>query len=200
VHPARSRLATGPMCSRLADPRFIALLAAAVFLPSCTFEARDAAGGAGAFTLGNADGVPLEPGSLQPFAYTPLDSRSFDLDRDGNLEHITLLATVERNERGELLWEEGHHWAVVLEDDGSRYTLFEQMVPHGRVELYTILEEPDRPVLLIETRSGMGCGGSEGSIGLSVDRFSFDTAQNGYVRDARIESSGRGVCRAAPNG
>ena len=137
----------------------------------------------------------VRAGALRPFPYTLLDTVSFELDGDPEPERIELLATVERNQRGELLWEDGHNWGVVVRDGSTSYPLVERFVPWGRAELLALREEPTgRPVVVVVTRSDLGCSDSEGNVGVTLEKFAYAPQHVGYVREAVAESSGAGVC------
>ena len=135
--------------------------------------------------------------ALQAFTYTTLDSARFDADGDGAAERIELLATVERNAAGRLLWEDGHHWAVVVRDDALTYPLVERFLPWGRAEFFALEEDADAtPVIVVLTRAGSGCAEGQGSIQLSVERFSYDRVEGAFRRGAVIHTNGSGVCGA----
>ena len=146
-------------------------------------------------TPAEADSSRIGPGELQPYAYTVIDSAHFDADGDGASERIQLLATVERNERGELLWEDGHHWAVLVLDDSVRYPLFERFLPWGRAELLLLRTDAPRPVIVVQTRAPARCGEDlEQTLAIHVERFTFEAATRAFLREVAVDVSGTGVC------
>jgi hypothetical protein len=179
------------MCSSLAErARCRALLGVVLcgaLVSACQAEPQTGAPVAGQRLIG--------PGDLQPYSYTVIDSVRFDVDGDGADEGIQLLATVERNERGELLWEDGHHWAVIVADDSVRYPLFERFLPRVRAELLVLRQDADdAPVIVVRT-TPTSCTPEEQTFALSVAKFTFDRVRGGFVEEAEVEASGTGVCR-----
>ena len=64
-----------------------------------------------------------------------------DLDGDGSPERVVLAADVQTGSRGIPLWEDGHRWAVVVEDGDTRTLLYGAFVPNGDAE--TAVLSPD---------------------------------------------------------
>ncbi len=75
-----------------------------------------------------------------------------DLDGNGDLETVVLASDVTVRNDGTPLWEDGHRWAVYVEDGGERTLLYAAFVPNGHAEA-AILEadsEGRRHVLIQE--------------------------------------------------
>jgi hypothetical protein len=145
--------------------------------------------------------VRIFPGELQPYRYTVIDSTRFDVDQDGSPERLELLATVERNAQGELLWEDGHHWAVVVSDESVRYPIYQRFLPWGRARLIVLREDPTgRPVIVVHAETAARCPGEEQSLSISLERFTFDAARRAFVREAGVEAIGTGVCADGEGG
>ena len=76
-----------------------------------------------------------------------------DLDADGAPERVILTADVELDGRGRPLWEDGHRWAVLVEDDGRRTLVYSAFVPNGTAEAALVATgstPPARRVLVVE--------------------------------------------------
>jgi hypothetical protein len=75
-----------------------------------------------------------------------------DLDADGDADTLVLAADVTVSPAGEPLWEDGHRWALVVEDATERTLLYAAFVPMGHVEVAVM--SPDaggqRRVLVLE--------------------------------------------------
>ena len=83
-------------------------------------------------------------GSAEDVALWPLSTRvGADLDADGTVETIVLASDVTLAPDGAPLWEDGHRWAVLVEDDGRRTLLYSAFVPHGHVEAAIGIESSD---------------------------------------------------------
>lgn len=57
-----------------------------------------------------------------------------DLNGDGSAERLILAADVGVNDRGAPLWEDGHRWAIVVQEGGAGTLVFSSFVPNGFVE------------------------------------------------------------------
>jgi hypothetical protein len=57
-----------------------------------------------------------------------------DLDADGTPERIILVSDVQIGAGGVPLWEDGHRWAVIVEDGEAHTLLYGAFVPNGDVE------------------------------------------------------------------
>ena len=57
-----------------------------------------------------------------------------DLNRDGSNDRIVLTSDVEVSEKGVPIWEDGHRWAVFVEEGEKRTLLYAAFVPNGHAE------------------------------------------------------------------
>lgn len=57
-----------------------------------------------------------------------------DVDGDGTAEGVVLVSDVTLDREGRPLWEDGHRWAVFVDDEGQRTLLYGDFVPNGHVE------------------------------------------------------------------
>jgi hypothetical protein len=75
-----------------------------------------------------------------------------DLDGDGSTERLILAADVTLDAATRPLWEDGHRWAVFVEDDGAQTLLYGAFVPNGDVEAAVLEAGPsgNRHVLVRE--------------------------------------------------
>ena len=64
-----------------------------------------------------------------------------DLDGDGTVERVVLAADVTLNDAGAALWEDGHRWALFVEDAGERTLVYGAFVPNGHAEVGLLAAE-----------------------------------------------------------
>jgi hypothetical protein len=62
-----------------------------------------------------------------------------DLDADGAPERIVLTADVQVNAAGVALWEDGHRWAVIVEDGDARTLVYGAFLPNGHAEAAVLI-------------------------------------------------------------
>lgn len=76
-----------------------------------------------------------------------------DLDGDGAVERVVIVAGVETLEQGTPLWEDGHQWAVFVDSLQARTLVYTAFVPHGRVSAAVLEPVDGRRSLLVLERS-----------------------------------------------
>ena len=76
-----------------------------------------------------------------------------DLDGDGAPERVVLTADVEVRPDGVPLWEDGHRWAVIVEDGDTRTLAYGAFVPNGHAEAALVAGEAGRRHLLVLERT-----------------------------------------------
>jgi hypothetical protein len=64
---------------------------------------------------------------------TKLDGFSCDLDLDNSEEKIELYTAAGRNEKGEMIWDDGQNWLLVVWDEEKAYPLLSEYVQLGSV-------------------------------------------------------------------
>jgi hypothetical protein len=111
---------------------------------------------------------------------------SADLDRDGTQEEIEIRADVERADDGELLWEDGHRWVVLIRDGDREDRLVDQFVPQGRLAGWVVEPEEGSPVVVVLKESGTG--------GIELRAFRH-ADRRGYVAAGSFVGTGRLIAR-----
>jgi hypothetical protein len=109
-----------------------------------------------------------------------------DLDRDGTQEEIEVRADVERAEDGELLWEDGHRWVVLVREGDREDRLVDQFVPQGRLVVWVVEPEEGSPVVVVLKESG--------TAGIELQAFRHADRQ-GYVAAGSFVGTGRLIAR-----
>ena len=77
-----------------------------------------------------------------------------DLDADGIAERILVVSDVQTGPGGVPLWEDGHRWAVIVEDGKAHTLLYGAFVPNGDVEAAVLAPEAaNRRNVLVRERT-----------------------------------------------
>lgn len=71
---------------------------------------------------------------------TLLDESIFDFDKDGQEDKISMYTAAERDETGEIAWDDGQKWMIVAHSFEKDYILFDDYVQLGSIDffVYTI--------------------------------------------------------------
>ncbi|MFY9174518.1 MAG: hypothetical protein WAO24_04135 [Peptococcia bacterium] len=95
---------------------------------------------------------PKEGGS-----WTELAHSSLDLDLDGQEDVIALYTAAERDNNGELMWDDGQNWLLLIKSGENYYPLLNEYVQLGSVyfSAFTDLEEQPKVFVLINTGAGI---------------------------------------------
>jgi hypothetical protein len=77
-----------------------------------------------------------------------------DLDADGSPERIVLTADVQLSATAVLLWEDGHRWAVIVEDGDARTLVYGAFLPNGHAEAAVLVpHSTNRRDILVRERT-----------------------------------------------
>lgn len=67
---------------------------------------------------------------------TLLDEYIFDFDGDKQDEKISMYTAAGRAENGEMAWDDGQNWLIVVQDSDKDYVLFDDYVQLGSINYY----------------------------------------------------------------
>ena len=138
--------------------RGVALVAALALASSCAPERRASTDEAGRPVQQNPlEAAPVDTARVasaaDAAAWPHRRTTEADLDGDGRNETVHLAADVTLSDRGEPLWEDGHRWAVWVDDPATPTLLYAAFVPNGHVSAAIVVRNPDgtRDVLVEES-------------------------------------------------
>lgn len=71
---------------------------------------------------------------------TLLDSATLDINQDGKDEIISMYTRAEKDSQGEVMWDDGQDWIILVEGEDKDYVLFNDYVQIGSIDffVYTI--------------------------------------------------------------
>lgn len=84
---------------------------------------------------------PVDKVSLENL--TLLDEYEFDFDGDNKMEKVNMYTSAQKDENGEIMWDDGQRWLFVVHNDDKDYVLFDDYVQIGSIKsyVYTIDEQ-----------------------------------------------------------
>lgn len=101
---------------------------------------------------------------------TLLDSMNIDFDEDGTEESIELYTVAERY-NGEIAWDDGQNWILVVKDTDKDYVLFEDYVQLGGISFYAYFEDKNFIITTIQS----------GTANLKLTEYRFDKNSNSFI-------------------
>lgn len=118
--------------------------------------------------------------SIDTKSMTKLNGFSYDLDLDNSEEKIELYTAAGRNEKGEMIWDDGQNWLLVVWDGGKAYPLLSEYVQLGSV-YFTISNNGVGEVSNINVIRQTGAG-------FSLKTYAFNKDMGGFVEDTVYNS------------
>ncbi len=67
---------------------------------------------------------------------TILDEYEVDFDNDNTMEKVNMYTTAGRAENGEIMWDDGQRWLIVVHGEDKDYVLFDDYVQLGQITTY----------------------------------------------------------------
>lgn len=111
---------------------------------------------------------------------TILDEFEFDFDQDGQMENIRMLTAAGRGPDGEIAWDDGQDWTLIVQDSDKDYVLVDEYVQLGRIDfnIFTIDEEFYIACYSARTAS------------LSLNLFKYDRENDSFIMTNEYNASG----------
>jgi len=111
---------------------------------------------------------------------TKLREFSTDLDLDNIEEKIELYTAAERHENGEMLWDDGQNWVLVVRDGEKSYPLLSQYVQLGVVHFTVSDRGKDKlPNITVIVPTGAS---------FSIMDYIYNEEKNGFGEELIYES------------
>jgi hypothetical protein len=124
------------------------------------------------------EAIPTE--SIDSSIMTKLDEFSYDLDLDNSEEKIDLYTAARRNEKGEMSWDDGQNWLLVVWDGDKAYPLLSEYVQLGSV-YFTVSNNGVGEVSNINVIVHTGAG-------FSLKTYAFNKDRGGFIGESVYNS------------
>lgn len=103
---------------------------------------------------------------------TLLDSTTVDINGDGKEETIELYTTAQRDSKGEIMWDDGQKWFLIVKDKDKEYVLFDEYVQLGTLEFWVYDSRGESHIVTLQT----------GSAVLKLSDYVYDWEKDCYVK------------------
>lgn len=107
-----------------------------------------------------------------------LDSYEFDIDGNDNDEIISLYTTAEKDANGEIIWDDGQNWKLLVEGIDKDYILFDDYVQLGSIKFYAYTSQDSFYITTIQT----------GTADLKLTEYNFDKQDNNFISKVKFEA------------
>ena len=108
---------------------------------------------------------------------TLLESFNYDYDLDGTEEAINLYTSAQKNSDGEMMWDDGQIFKLIIHDDDKIFILFDEYVQLGKINYYVYLENDIFTITVISPRTAS----------FTVTDYVFDKDTNSFLVNSLIE-------------
>lgn len=108
---------------------------------------------------------------------TLLESFNYDYDLDGTEEAINLYTSAQKNSDGEIMWDDGQIFKLIIHDDDKIFILFDEYVQLGKINYYVYLENDIFTITVISPRTAS----------FTVTDYVFDKDTNSFLVNRLIE-------------
>lgn len=108
---------------------------------------------------------------------TLLESFNYDYDFDGTEETINLYTSAQKNSDGEMMWDDGQIFKLIINDDDKIFILIDEYVQLGRINYYVYLENDIFTITVISPRTAS----------FTVTDYVFDKDTNSFLVNRLIE-------------
>lgn len=112
---------------------------------------------------------------------TKLGEYSIDLDGDKVEEKIELHTTASRHDDGDMLWDDGQNWLLLVEDQDKYYPLFEEYVQLGGIYFNVWYDSKETPIITVIISAGSH---------IKLVNYSYNEELQGYKSENIYDESG----------
>lgn len=109
-----------------------------------------------------------------------LDSYIIDFDNNGTDETISLYTAAEKDSNGEIMWDDGQKWKLLVEGTDTDYVLFDDYVQLGSIKFYVYTSDDEFYITTIQTSTAS----------LKLTEYRFHKESNSFISNVKFETSG----------
>ena len=109
-----------------------------------------------------------------------LDSYIIDFDNNGTDETISLYTAAEKDSKGEIMWDDGQNWKLLVEGTDKDYVLFDDYVQLGSIKFYVYTSDDDFYITTIQA----------GTASLTITEYRFNKESNSFISNVKFETKG----------
>lgn len=125
--------------------------------------------------------IIIEPGEkLNVDNLTILDEFEFDLDQDGQMEMIKMMTAAGRGPDGDIAWDDGQDWILIVQDSDKDYVLVDEYVQLGTIDFNVFTIEEDFYIATYSARTAS----------LTLNLYQYDRENDSFIMTSPYNTSG----------
>ncbi len=111
---------------------------------------------------------------------TLLDAFIIDIDNDGEDEKIAMYTRAEKEKNGDIIWDDGQDWIVLVEGKDKDYVLFNDYVQLGNIDLFVYTIEDDFYIAILQSSTA----------NLTLKEYKFNSDKKEFEANVRFNTTG----------
>lgn len=111
---------------------------------------------------------------------TLLDEYIYDFNKDGQEESISMYVAAERDSNGQIMWDDGQRWVLVVHGDNKDYVLLDDYVQLGSIDFKVFTKENNFYITTIDSRTAE----------FKVSQYRYDSNKDIFLKTLPIEVMG----------
>jgi len=109
-----------------------------------------------------------------------LDSYSFDIDGNGSEEIISMYVDAHQEPNGEIHWDDGQNWLLLVEEQDQNYILFNDYIQLGTLRFHIYTEDDDFHITTIQSTTA----------NLQITEYKFDKESKEFISTPKYRTEG----------
>lgn len=111
---------------------------------------------------------------------TLLDGYEFDFNNDDTMDNINMYTIAERDENGEMMWDDGQRWLFVVHGEDKDYVLFDDYVQIGQIFFYVYTIEQNFYIATLTT----------GTANLTLKSYVYSEKDDTFIETIPFDTEG----------
>lgn len=111
---------------------------------------------------------------------TILDEYEYDFKGNGEMAKIVTYTNAEKDENGEIMWDDGQRWLIVVHNGDVDYVLFDDYVQLGQINSYIYTIEDDFYIATL----------SSGTANLTLKSYLYDRTKDMFIETIPFNTQG----------
>lgn len=103
---------------------------------------------------------------------TMLDEYIYDFNEDGYDEKISMYVSAQRDSRGEIMWDDGQRWVLVIHGENKDYVLYDDYVQLGSIQFNVFTDDDGFYITTISPRTAS----------LTVTQYKYIKSEDSFIQ------------------
>ncbi|PAB57378.1 hypothetical protein [Anaeromicrobium sediminis] len=85
---------------------------------------------------------------------TLLQQYSIDIDGDNEEENVELYTVAMKDSKGEIMWDDGQYWLLLVKDTDGEFVLFNEYIQLGKIDMWVYTSDVDNKMHITTLQPG----------------------------------------------